>query len=352
MTDGHMTDGLPDGHLTDEQLSSQLDGESGSEADGHVEDAGQHSAGHLAGCARCRARMATLEEARDLVRTPVRPVSPEVRAASIASVLRRREAAPPGDGVDDGRADGERLTTGGGLTSAGRPSSRVGGPSNGADAPTPLRSRMRPQVLVGSAAAVLILATAVAVPLALSGRSTSGGSAESSAARSANSAAAGDNRSGQSATATTGQSKHATTSVVDLGPLESADALRVRAASLQPLNSPVAPSAAPVTSAPGPTGAQGPSGEAASESPIAGAFSPGAVPATITAFERCFSSAAHAAGTGREAQALATADFKGTPALVYVFMSTSSGSGTGTGAQSIVVATARTGCRVLVTTSL
>ncbi len=348
MTDGHMADG----HLTDEQLSSQLDGESGFEADGHVEDAGQHAAGHLAGCARCRVRMAALEATRDLVRTPVRPVPPKVRAESIASVLRRSEEAPLSDGVEDaGRADDERLTTAGGLTSAGRPSS-TGGPTGGADGPTALRSRMRQQVLVGSAAAVLILATAVAVPLALSGRSTSGGSAESSTAQSATRASAGHNRYGRSATATTGLSKHATASVVDLGPLDSADALRARADSLQPLHSPVAPNAAPVTSAPGPEAAQGSSGEAASASPIAGAFSPGAVQATVTAFERCFSSAAHAAGTGREAQALATTDFKGTPALVYVFMPTSSGSATGNAAQSIVVVTARTGCRVLVTTSL
>jgi len=343
---------MTDGHLTDEQLSSQLDGESGFEADGHVEDAGQHAAGHLAGCVRCRARMAALEAARDLVRTPVRPVPPEVRAESIASVLGRSAAAPLSDGVVGARrADGERLTTGGGLTSTGDLPG-AGGPSSGAHAPTPLRSRVRPQVLVGSAAAVLILATAVALPLALSGRSTSGGSAESSAARSANSAPAGHNGYGQSATATTGLSKHATTSVVDLGPLDSAEALRARAASLQPLNSPVVPSPAPVTSVSGPTGAQSPSGEAGSASPIAGAFSAGAAQATVSAFERCLSSAAHAAGAGREAQALATTDFKGTPALVYVFMPTSGGSATGNAAQSIVVATARTGCRVLVATSL
>ncbi len=81
MTDGHPTDG----HPTDEQLSSLLDGaagfavDAGTDADGERhEDGGPDLAEHLAGCGECRARMAVLEAVRDLVRTPVPPVAPDV----------------------------------------------------------------------------------------------------------------------------------------------------------------------------------------------------------------------------------------------------------------------------------
>ena len=345
MTDGHLTDGpLTDGHLTDEQLSSQLDGESGFETHGLVEETGQAVAGHLAGCARCRARMAALEAARDLVRTPVPPVAPEARAESIATVLRRSEVLLFGDGVDDaGRAGGERHRSGGGRTGAG------GRTSGESPAPTPLRTRMRPQVLVGSAAAVLILAAAVGVPLALSGRGSTGGSAESSAAPSSKRASAGGNQYRQSATATTGLSTHAAGSVVDLGPRNSVGALQAGAASLQPAASALAPNAAAATSTPGPIGAGVPTGAPGSASSNGGVFSPAMGQATLTAFERCLSSATHAAGAGRSVQTLAIADYKGTSALVYVFTPAASGSTTGDAAQSVVVATARTGCQVLVT---
>jgi hypothetical protein len=59
-----------------------------------------------------------------------------------------------------------------------------------------------------------------------------------------------------------------------------------------------------------------------------------------------------AAGLHRAVQALATATFRGAPALVYVFMSASDGSVTGKAARSVVVATARAGCAVLGTSSL
>jgi hypothetical protein len=60
----------------------------------------------------------------------------------------------------------------------------------------------------------------------------------------------------------------------------------------------------------------------------------------------------HVAGSKRSVQILATAEFKGTHALVYVFRPVSGGSTTGNAAHSLAVATARVGCRVLGTTAL
>jgi len=332
-----MTDGqLSDGHLTDEQLSSRLDRVSGFGPDGagHGESeragqrAGQKGDDHLVSCARCRARMAALEAVRDLVRTPVVPVAPDMRAASIAAVLRESEVPQAGAG----RAEG----------------------------PIPMKVRRRPQVLVGSAAAVLILAAAVGVPLALSGRSTSGGSAGSGAVRSSIRASSGPESHNQAASATTGLSNYLNAPLADLGAVDSVEALGARAATLQPLASTVAQNA-PLT-----TGTPTASGKGGSGSNAGGTLSPTATPtpygasaksvtpatpATITLFEHCLSSAVGAAGLNRAVEALATAVFRGAPALVYVFMPASGGSVTGKAAQSVVVATARAGCGVLGTAS-
>jgi hypothetical protein len=51
-------------------------------------------------------------------------------------------------------------------------------------------------------------------------------------------------------------------------------------------------------------------------------------------------------------QFVANAEFRGSPALVYVFQPSSGGSATGTGAHSVAVVTARDGCRVLGTTAI
>ena len=76
---------MTDGHLTDEQLSSHLDEVATSDLD---EKGAPSTAEHVATCVPCRQRLSALEAVRDVVHTPVAPVAPEVRAASIASILR------------------------------------------------------------------------------------------------------------------------------------------------------------------------------------------------------------------------------------------------------------------------
>ena len=355
MTDGHPTDG----HPTDEQLSSLLDGaagfdDAGTERDGdrhedarhgdrhedaghgeRHEDGGPKLAEHLAGCAECRARMAVLGAVRDLVRTPVAPVPPHVRAASIAAVLRESDAALADADAD---ADADAGIGAGTGVGAGRPSG-----------PTPIKGRRRPLVLVGSAAAVLILAAAVGVPLALSGRTTSGGSTASTAAEASRGAASGGVASGAphggSSLGTSALSKFANAPVTDLGPLDSVEALGAGAASLGLRNSAATPNAAAV---PGTAGAA----PTVPGSSVGGAFAPLPTSSTISAFERCFSSAVRSAGAGRTVQALATAEFEGTPAFVYVFQTVSAGSTPANSARPFAVATAQTGCRVLGTSSI
>ncbi len=74
--------------------------------------------------------------------------------------------------------------------------------------------------------------------------------------------------------------------------------------------------------------------------------------ATSVEFERCLSSAVHAAGPTRTVRLLASATFKATPALVYVFQPDPNGSVPANTARSAVVVTARAGCKVLATTYL
>ncbi len=343
MTDGQLTGGnQTGGHLTDEQLSSHLDGVSGLPG----EMAGSDKGEHLVGCVRCRERMAAFEAVRDVMRTSVPSPAPDVRAASIAAVLRGAEDVHVGAGVDDAAT-----RSAGGSKSVGS-----------GDAPIPIWARRRPQALAGAAAAVLVLGLGIGVPLALSGRSTTGGSAESATARGPNAPPGGPQQHGQAGSGTSGLSKLANAPVSDLGALDSVNALRTRAEALLPLGSPApinAPAATAVTGAASPPGAGSTSGSASAPAPapaptssLGGEFSPAAASATISLFEQCLSSATHAAGTGRSVQSLGTAEFKGTSALVYVFVPVSSGSSTGNAARSEVVAMARDGCRVLATTSL
>lgn len=314
---------MTDGHLTDEQLSSHLDGVSARDLD---EKSAPSRADHLAACSTCRRRLAALGAVRDRMRTPVEPVAPEVRAASIASVLRAAG--------HDRSGEGDRNEAG------------VGEPDGVPAAPI-VMSRRRPQVLVGAAAAVLVLAAAIGIPLALSGGSTSGGSEASGPARASVSAPAGVN-------GTAGLSQHVTSAVSDLGTLESVGALRSRVDGLLPAASSAAPTgqaatgaipgASPPVPAASPT-APGPSGSGSQD-----LNNPFGVPqATTSQFEQCLSSARRVAGSAspaRTVQLLATATFEGTPALVYVFQPE-----TGTDVR-LAVVVARDGCKVLTTTSL
>ncbi|MGD0378874.1 MAG: hypothetical protein ABSC30_02705 [Acidimicrobiales bacterium] len=319
---------MTDRHLTDEQLSSHLDGVSTSDLD---ERGAPSPADHLTTCAPCRQRLAALETVRDVVRTPVAPLAPEVRAASIASVLR---AAGDGAGAD--------------------------APDQVHDAPAPIPiPRRRPAVLVGAAAAVLVLALAIGIPVALSGHGTSGGSEASGPAR-----AAVSPPSPVSGKAPLPQ--HVTSAISDLGTLDSIGALRSRVDGLLPAASAAAPTGQAATGAiPGAASpAPAPSPTAPASSPTAPVPSPatptpsgsgsselntlGAGPATTSRFEQCLASAKLAVGPAESrgtVELLATATFEGVPALVYVFEPL-----TGTVQSAVVVA--RDGCKALATTSL
>jgi hypothetical protein len=340
---------VTDGHLTDEQLSSHLDELSGIDRD---DRAGQTASEHLAGCVECRHRLAGLEAARDLVRTPVPPVAPDVRAASIASVLRAAE-----DTSLDARS---QVHTG--------------------NAPVPMRTPRRPRVpvLVGSAAAALVLVVAVGVPLALLSHGASSDSTASApstpSASGGVAASAGSDRLGQQhqrqASGTAGSSGSAHAAISDLGALDSLGQLRSRVTAALSMDVAAAPSgaASAPTSVPAPTGAApttagaaptttGVFGSTATTSTTGtGSFSQStfnvAAALETAPFARCLSSAMRAAGSNRSVQFLASAEFRSAPALVYVFLPASGGSATGNEAHSLVVATARDGCRVLGTTTL
>ncbi len=199
---------MTDGHLTDEQLSSHLDRASGAD---RMETAAASSDDHLAVCARCRQRSATLESVRQVLQRPVPPVDPEVRSASIASVVAAASVAVP-------EGDTEVDEPAGSGADAGR-------------APTAI-DRRRPQVLVGAAAAVLVLAVAIGVPLALAGKNSS----QSTASRPSAGASSGPAASHQGArgSGTAGISANATDNVSDLGKVSSLDGLRPRVAAILP----------------------------------------------------------------------------------------------------------------------
>jgi hypothetical protein len=326
MTDGHTTDGhTTDGHLTDEELSSTLDGVADP---GRDEMVALSSGTHLAGCARCRERSAALQAVREFMQSPVPRLDPEARAASIAAVLR---AAGVSDTGDAGVADGAH------------------------DTPISL-PRRRPQVLVGVAAAIIVLGAAIGVPVALSGgnsMSASSGASESAARQlhrvpQAQAPAAG----------TLALPDHFGALVVNLGKVDSIDALRSKLAALAPHASAAVPTSQPPLNAPtGPnattatTAATATSGStAAGGAGSAASTQTGEGRATTSQFEHCLSSAMHAAGPVTSVQSVATVSFRATPALVYVFEPGQGGASTGGAARSVVVVTAQVGCRVLGTT--
>jgi hypothetical protein len=329
---------VTDGHLTDEQLSSHLDRMPGLDRD---ERAGQKAGEHLAGCAECLHRLAGLESARDLVRTPVPAVAPDVRAASIASVLRAAEGAS----VDD--------------RSQAHP----------ADAPVAMWTPRRPRVLVGSAAAALVLAVAVGIPLALSSRGASSNSSASAPSTPAASAASAPPHRA-SASGTAGLSGKGYVVISDLGTVSSLGELRSRVTTALSMDvagslsgaAPAPQGAAPTTTGPlAATTTPGAPGAAATTATTSATGTTGAGSsrqstfngaAALGTFARCLSPAIHAAGSNRTVQFVANAEFRGSPALVYVFQPRSGGSATGAGAHSVAVVTARDGCRVLGTTTI
>jgi hypothetical protein len=313
MTDGIRPGEHTDGHLTDEQLSSHLDDTAAPSAVSvasvastppaptpHVSPTGAH----LLACARCRDRLAELGAVRTLLRTPVPTLDRDARAASIATVLRRAEAAR---------------------------------------APTPIRRR-RPQVLVGAAAAVLV-AAAIAVPLALSDHAGTNTAASAPASTAVHQSPLSGQAS-PSSSATNESAGPATTTVPDLGRLDSPDALRSGVSGLLGASA-AAATATSQQPTPSTTGASG-----STATVLNPPLHP--TPDTTGAFERCLALARRVVGPTGTLQVLATADYKGTAALVFVFGPQPAGQtpGSGDGRQPTVVVVSSSSCGVLVDTSL
>ncbi len=315
---------MTEGHLTDEQLSSHLDGVPGAGLDETASASASFSA-HLAGCGPCRERLADLDSVRArLMQAPVPTVPPDIRATSIESVLRRAvEGSAPGFPPSDIQKQSPDLV-------------RIPNPI-----PIP---RRRPHVFVGAAAAILVLAAAIGVPLALLGQSTS----NSAQSRASGSSAGPSVRRlaptshGARASGTYGLSNGATATVYALGPVSSVDGLRSRVAAL---GSQEFSAAAPEKQSDANATATTTTGSSSTK------IRSGAG-ATPVQFERCLAPALRAAASTRTVSRLATATFKTTPALVYVFQAAPSASATSNAARSAVVATARDGCRVLAKTYL
>jgi hypothetical protein len=316
---------MTDGHLTDEQLSSHLDGIHAAHTDETFAPVAPDVGRHLSGCDPCRRRLVALETVRGRLRTPVSPVSPEVRAASIETVLARFGENQPdvGSGVT-------------GTDAAGGSDVRVR--PGGRDAPIPI-PRRRPQVLVGAAAAVLVLAAAVGVPLALAGH-TASESAQSTSAAKAPNPPSGEEHSAR-ASGAAGLPGSATATIYDFGKVSSVSALRSRVTALRTNEF----SAQATTKSPNQS-ASSVAPKANSTATASGSFG------TPGQFEHCLSSAMRAAGSARVANLVATATLKGSPTLVYVFQPDTSGSPTGNSARTAVVATALDGCKVIATTHL
>jgi hypothetical protein len=132
-------------HLSDERLSAYLD-----EMDDVAPLGAPELQPHLAQCARCNDRLAALRSAGRLVGAPVVRVAPEVRAQAVAVAV---HAAREQSGPVHAERDVEQARK--------------------------IRWYRRPQVLAGAAAAVVVLSLGVAVPLTLSGQSSSNSTAGS-----------------------------------------------------------------------------------------------------------------------------------------------------------------------------
>ena len=306
-------------HLTDEQLSSHID-RTGSGA--HIEP--QIGADrplvdeHLRMCDACRARLVMFEEVRGLIGQPVAPVSSEVRAAAVASALQEGTVAS----VRESGGDEDR----------GRPAA-VEGRGARLEPPTPVRlpGRARPRVVAGIAAA-LVLAGGIGAALSL-GRSSSSNSATTGAARSMASAGYPPSNIQHGSTGEPGF-------VGDLGAVGSSVQLQLR---LSPSNdrlkqSSASSSAGAALGSPG-FSTQGPANSA------------GAGGTALSHVAACLSTAVHATNGSRTLELTATANYRSTPAVVFLFGAVS-GATQGSAGRSLAVVTAAAGCRVLVTTSL
>ena len=371
MTDGIDTDGFP--HLSDEHLSWYVDGSPVVPGAAAVEPG--RIAAHVAGCEPCRRRLQSLQRARAIVRTPVPPVAPAVRADAVSAVLRSWAAA----GEPDSRAARPQGADGGGLPSIAA-----------------LRLRRRRPGFIGAAAAVAVLLVvgvgvlvANVVPSSTSSTANRAASAPASTTVPAfsNAPSAPGPAAGASAGATTqpfatyGQAElgGASAPLAQLGSVSSVGALRSTVSRVLSGSSALALGST-ATTAPAPAsalsqGASGPDHNAATPpasgpattvtAPPSGGASGGVTQdASLPgALRSCLSSARRATGGARRVELAGSAVYRGTPALVYVLSpaaaasASSSPSASSTGGSTFskgdtIVVVARHGCGLLASTTL
>jgi hypothetical protein len=289
-------------HLNDEQLSAHLDGERAADPlTAGAPDATVES--EIDACERCRARLAALAEARALVRRPVIPVLPTLRAEAVAAAV--------AEGLRTDQSSGQAPAV---LSLGARRRSRSTG------------------LVVGAAAAAAVL---VAVVVAVGATHTSTPSASS--ASPASTAASAPHRSAAQAPAPTDE-KAAATAVPDLGSINSVQALRSGLAGVTDFSA---------------TNGQVKGGQSTAGSAITSSPSPAAgvaVPTTMAASSPCLTAAPAEAAVSGTPTLLATVTYDHVPALVLA--------AEGTGASStpspsrLIVVVARTGCRILARTTL
>jgi anti-sigma factor RsiW len=289
-------------HLSDEQLSAHLDGEA---PEASSAASAESLEAQIAACEACRQRLTALSGVRDLLRLPVESVPPSVRAAAVETAL--------AEGLAD-LQDRRSKTTGAAVA--------------------PIRATRRagpPRVLVGAAAAVAVLVVAVGLSLGLA---HSGTPSASSAARAPVPEPATSSPLGPTAASPS-------TGLAALGSLASPETLIRRLAPLLPPAKVTSGSAAS-----GPEAASNSDDFATGTRGAPGISGTAAVPAALSPCVAATQRASDASGT---VILVATAIYRQTPALVVVFQAVGTAS-TQNGRVAVVVA--RSGCRVLVRTTL
>jgi hypothetical protein len=287
-------------HLTDEQLSAHLDGEPVNiqpTADGPP-DAAVHDGtveAEITACETCRTRLAALAGARALVRLPVTPVLPSVRAEAVAAAM-----------AEGRRTDQDRGQAPAVLSRQPRRKPRSAG------------------IAIGAVAAAAVL---VAVGLSL-------GASHSNAPSAASSAVAGaPHRSAALGAVPTTEEPAA--AVPDFGSISSIQALRSGLAGVPDFS---AANQQPTSN----------DSTAATAAPSKSALVPEA--STVPASSPCVMAAPDKAGTSGTPTLVATVTYDHVPALVVVIDASASSSTTSS--SRLVVVVARTGCRILARTSL
>jgi hypothetical protein len=295
-------------HLSDEQLSAHLDGawpEAPSIASTESLEA------EIAACDACRQRLRQLRGARDLLRLPVEPVPPSVRAAAVEAAVAEGVAESPSESSADGRRD---RATGTGAAPPRRD----------------MRPTRSPRVLVGAAAAVAVLVAAVGVSLGLA--HSRGPTASSAVHAPVQEPTTSGSLSPTAASPSTG--------LVSLGSIASPQALGRRLAPLLAV-----PKATSGRAAAG-TDENGNPDEFATGSTAQTDTGASTVPAV---FSPCVAAAQRAWDPSATVTLVATATYRQTPALVVVLEPVNTVT-TENGRLAVVVA--RSGCRVLARTTL